>query len=70
MATIYRLSDRLSQSTGSSAGAADRAAGRSATIILFTGVRYERWAVSGEGAAAATTEGQWVQEPASGSLPR
>jgi hypothetical protein len=73
MATIYQLSDRLSQSASSAAGNAatdDRTTGRSATIILFTGVRYERWTDAGDTAAQDAIEEPWTQGPASGTSQR
>jgi hypothetical protein len=73
MATIYQLSDRLSQSASSTSGvtdAADGSAGRSATIILFTGVRYERWADARDTSAPVAVDEPWSQGPASGSSQR
>jgi hypothetical protein len=72
MATIYQLSDRLSQSTSNTVGAAEpaeNATGRSATIILFTGVRYERWGDPADTSANASDE-PWAHGPASGSSQR
>jgi hypothetical protein len=73
MATIYQISDRLSQSTSNAAGAtttADQASGRSATIILFTGVRYERWADTEDTSAQDAIAEPWAQGPASGRSKR
>jgi hypothetical protein len=73
MATIYQLSDRLNRSASSTADAAatvDTNAARSATIILFTGVRYERWSDAADTAAQDAIDQPWTQGPASGRSQR
>jgi hypothetical protein len=72
MATIYQLSERLGQTTSSAADlahSADRATGQSATIILFTGVRYERWA-DALPTGLVVDDQPWVQGPVSGQSSR
>jgi hypothetical protein len=71
MATIYNLAARLNQSSSrAEAGAADaeRPAGQSATVILFTGVRYERWVDAPDVATEAVKPR--AKGPASGSSKR
>ena len=70
MATIYNLAARLDHS-GSRAEAevagTERPAGQSATVILFTGVRYERWVDAPE---VAALDAPRAKGPASGSAKR
>jgi hypothetical protein len=70
MATIYNLAARLGQSSSrpEAVASADRTGGRSATVILFTGVRYERWPDAPE--VALQDVGPRAKGPASGTSKR
>jgi hypothetical protein len=73
MATIYHLSERLGRSGNTAAGTPEpvvRDAGRSATIIFFTGVRYERWPDAADDRADDASVDPWAHGPASGSSQR
>jgi hypothetical protein len=43
MATIHYLANREQNTANRSSGGTDPAVTRTAEIVLFTGVRYERW---------------------------